>query len=118
LLERWRRTERKLAPELSDLNKLLKAGAKSPVYFYRYVISPIIGPRCRHLPTCSQYAIDAIDINGVWIGGWLTLGRIARCHPWGTHGYDPAPDLRNAGIPFWAPWRYLAYYPHQDGAEA
>ena len=65
---------------LPNANKLLKTAAKSPVYIYRYAISPLIGPRCRHLPTCSQYAIDAIDMNGVWIGGWLTLGRIARCH--------------------------------------
>ncbi len=89
------------------VNKLLKAAAKSPIYVYRYAISPLLGPRCRHLPTCSQYALDAIDLNGVWIGGWLAMGRIARCHPWGTSGYDPAPDLRHAGIPFWAPWRYL-----------
>ena len=102
---------------LPDPNTLLKAAAKSPVYFYRYVISPILGPRCRHLPTCSQYALDAIDVNGIWIGGWLTLGRIGRCHPWGTHGYDPAPDLRQAEIPFWAPWRYLRYYPRQEEAE-
>jgi putative membrane protein insertion efficiency factor len=99
-------------------SKLLKAAVKAPVYIYRYGISPVIGPRCRHLPTCSQYAIDAIDVNGAWVGGWLTLGRIVRCNPWGTHGYDPAPDLRQAGIPFWAPWRYLRYYPGQEKAEA
>ncbi len=103
---------------MSNANKLLKAIAKSPIYVYRYAISPLIGPRCRHLPTCSQYAIDAIDLNGIWIGVWLAVGRIARCHPWGTHGYDPAPDLRNAGIPFWAFWRYLGHYPRQDEAEA
>lgn len=99
-------------------NSILKAVAKTPVYIYRYAISPLIGPRCRHLPTCSQYAIDAIDLNGVWIGGWLALGRIGRCHPWGTHGYDPAPNLRDAGIPFWTPWRYLGYHPrHEEKAE-
>lgn len=90
---------------------ILKTAVKSPVYVYRYAISPLIGPRCRHLPTCSQYALDAIDLNGVWIGCWLSLGRIARCHPFGTHGYDPAPDLRSAGIPFWAVWRYRSAYP-------
>ena len=74
--------------------KYLKLAVKAPVYFYRYAISPLIGPRCRHLPTCSQYALDAIDLNGAWIGGWLAVGRILRCHPWGTHGYDPAPDSR------------------------
>ena len=103
---------------LSASNTLLKAAAKSPVYVYRYVISPILGPRCRHLPTCSQYALDAIDVNGVWIGVWLALGRFVRCNPWGTHGYDPAPDLRQAEIPFWAPWRYLGCYPRREKAEA
>ena len=91
------------------MEKYLKAVAKAPVYFYRYVISPLIGPRCRHLPTCSQYALDAIDLNGVWIGGWLAAGRIARCHPWGSSGFDPAPDLSQAHIPFWAPWRAFRY---------
>lgn len=103
---------------LSNANKLLKAAVKAPVYIYRYGISPIIGPRCRHLPSCSQYAIDAIDMNGVWVGGWLALGRFVRCNPWGTHGYDPAPDLRQAGIPLWTPWRYLQYYPRQEKAKA
>jgi hypothetical protein len=92
----------------SGSTKLLKAVAKSPIFVYRYAISPLIGPRCRHLPTCSQYALDAIELNGAWIGCWLALGRIARCHPWGTSGYDPAPDLSGADIPFWAVWRFLA----------
>jgi putative membrane protein insertion efficiency factor len=91
------------------MEKLIKAAAKSPIYLYRYVVSPVIGPRCRHLPTCSEYALDAIETNGAWTGGWLALDRIARCHPWGTSGYDPAPDLRAAGIPFWMPWRYFRY---------
>ncbi len=100
---------------MSRVNQALKFAAKSPVYVYRYAISPLIGPRCRHLPTCSQYALDAIDLNGVWIGGWLALGRIGRCHPFGTHGYDPVPDLRREPIPFWAVWRYLmAYRAHVD----
>ena len=85
----------------------LKKAAKAPVYIYRYTISPILGPRCRHLPTCSQYALDAIDLNGAWIGSWLAVWRILRCNPWGTHGFDPAPDLRTASIPFWAPWRAM-----------
>jgi uncharacterized protein len=92
-----------------DIEKYFKAAAKSPVYLYSYAISPLLGPRCRHLPTCSQYALDAIELNGAWIGAWLALGRLARCHPWGTSGYDPVPDLRHAAIPFWAPWRYLRY---------
>jgi len=84
---------------------LARAVAKLPIHFYRYVISPMIGPRCRHLPTCSQYALEAIDSNGAWKGGWLTLSRLVRCHPWGTDGFDPVPDLRGESHPF-APWRY------------
>ncbi|SRR5579883_1807815 len=93
----------------SNAAEWLKAAAKSPIHIYRYMVSPLIGPRCRHFPSCSQYALDAIELNGAWTGGWLALGRIMRCHPWGTSGYDPAPDLRDAGIPFWAPWRYFRY---------
>ena len=91
------------------MTSVLKTAAKSPVYVYRYAVSPLIGPRCRHIPSCSQYALDAIDLNGAWAGSWLALGRIARCHPWGTSGYDPAPDLKNTSIPVWMPWRYVIY---------
>jgi len=82
-----------------------RAALKLPIYVYRYGISPLIGPRCRHLPTCSQYALEAIDKNGAWKGGWLTLSRLSRCRPWGTDGFDPVPDLREEWHPF-APWRY------------
>lgn len=95
---------------LAGANRALKLAAKSPLYVYRYAISPLIGPRCRHMPTCSQYALDAIELNGVWIGGWLALSRFGRCSPLGTHGYDPVPDLTREQIPFWAVWRYLMAY--------
>ena len=65
-----------------------------PVYFYKYAISPLTSPSCRHEPTCSQYAIDAIKIHGPFKGFWLTTKRIARCHPWGTSGYDPVPPKK------------------------
>src|SRR5271165_152230 len=91
------------------MEKYLRVAAKAPVHFYRYAISPLLGPRCRHLPTCSQYALDAIDLNGPWIGSWLAAGRFARCHPWGSSGFDPAPDLSKSLIPIWAPWRCYRY---------
>lgn len=58
---------------------------------YQLVLSPLIGPRCRHLPTCSEYTAEAIARHGVIRGGWLAIRRVVRCHPWGTSGYDPVP---------------------------
>ena len=58
---------------------------------YQYLLSPLLGASCRYTPTCSQYGIDAIRKYGPFKGGWLTLKRISRCHPWGGHGYDPVP---------------------------
>lgn len=58
---------------------------------YQWGISPLIGPRCRYLPTCSAYALEALARHGACRGGWLTLKRLARCHPWGGSGVDPVP---------------------------
>lgn len=58
---------------------------------YRYCLSPLLGPSCRFLPTCSDYALQAIDKYGAGHGSWLALKRIARCHPWHPGGYDPVP---------------------------
>ncbi len=58
---------------------------------YQIILSPLLPASCRHTPTCSQYTIEAIREWGVLKGTWLGIKRIARCHPWGTHGYDPVP---------------------------
>jgi putative membrane protein insertion efficiency factor len=73
---------------------------------YRYTISPLIGFRCRHLPTCSEYADEALDRHGLWAGGWMTLGRILRCHPFGTSGLDFVPDTVPPQARWFLPWRY------------
>ena len=73
------------------MKKILQFIVLLPVYFYRYSISPLIGPRCRYTPTCSQYAIEAIQKYGPFKGVWLAIKRIVRCNPWGGHGYDPVP---------------------------
>ncbi len=58
---------------------------------YQLLISPLLPPACRYLPTCSDYAAEALAVHGPWRGHWLTAGRLARCHPWGGSGYDPVP---------------------------
>lgn len=58
---------------------------------YQWVISPIIGPKCRYQPTCSHYAVEALKKHGPFKGFWLALRRIASCHPWGGSGWDPVP---------------------------
>jgi putative membrane protein insertion efficiency factor len=61
------------------------------IKLYQWFLSPILGASCRFNPTCSQYGIEAIKKYGPFKGGWLTIKRIGRCHPWGKHGYDPVP---------------------------
>lgn len=58
---------------------------------YQLLISPLLGANCRYSPTCSQYGIEAIRKYGPFKGGWLTIKRLASCHPWGGHGHDPVP---------------------------
>lgn len=61
------------------------------VRFYQYAISPMIPPRCRYSPTCSQYTVEALQKYGAIKGSWLAIRRICRCHPWGGSGHDPVP---------------------------
>ena len=63
-----------------------------PVYFYRLVFSPWVGFNCRYQPTCSAYALEALETHGAVKGSALAARRIARCHPFGGDGYDPVPD--------------------------
>ena len=79
---------------------------KAPIHLYRWTLRPWFGWPCRHLPTCSDYALAAIDKNGAWRGFWLTVARLSRCQPWGTHGYDGVPDLSGVRHPLYAAYRY------------
>lgn len=80
---------------------LLTRVLKLPIHVYRLAISPSIGPRCRFHPTCSAYALEALDRHGPLLGSWLAIRRILRCHPFGGFGYDPVPEPtsrpRNSG---------------------
>jgi putative membrane protein insertion efficiency factor len=75
-------------------DKIRKAGifmALLPIRFYRASISPLTPASCRFVPTCSEYAMIAIQKYGPLKGGWMAVKRICRCHPWGGQGYDPVP---------------------------
>ena len=63
-----------------------------PLRLYRLVISPMIGTNCRYTPSCSAYALEALERHGAIRGTWLAARRIARCHPWGGSGIDNVPD--------------------------
>jgi putative membrane protein insertion efficiency factor len=63
---------------------------------YQLVVSPMLGPSCRFYPSCSNYAIEAVQVHGAVRGGWLTLRRVCRCHPWNAGGNDPVPPPTTA----------------------
>jgi putative membrane protein insertion efficiency factor len=69
----------------------LAALARALILVYRYALSPLLGPRCRFYPSCSAYALEAIDRHGALRGLWLAVRRVGRCHPWHPGGYDPVP---------------------------
>jgi putative membrane protein insertion efficiency factor len=94
-----------LTLEQALLIPICKTFAKAPIHLYRATLRPFVGWECRHLPSCSDYGLEAIDVNGAWRGTWLTLARVLRCHPLGSSGLDPVPDVRFERHPF-APWRY------------
>ncbi|HEY7665545.1 MAG TPA: membrane protein insertion efficiency factor YidD [Xanthobacteraceae bacterium] len=80
--------------------------ARALVRLYRHTLSPFVGLDCRHLPTCSDYADEAIGRFGLWAGGWMTLARLLRCHPFGTSGLDLVPGALAAHARWYLPWRY------------
>ena len=75
-------------PKLKQLPGRL---ALALIRFYRFWISPMLGPHCRFEPTCSQYAVTAIENHGAVLGFWMTLKRLGKCHPFHPGGVDPVP---------------------------
>jgi uncharacterized protein len=76
---------------------------------YRYTLSPLVGFHCRHLPTCSDYAEQAIGRYGLWAGGWMTLARLLRCQPFGTAGLDFVAEALPEKTRWFLPWRYARW---------
>ena len=77
---------------VSLIGRMLAAAMIGCVHVYRLFFSPLLPPSCRHMPTCSGYAIEAVRTHGPILGFLLTTWRLLRCHPWGGMGYDPVPE--------------------------
>ncbi|MGV4413330.1 membrane protein insertion efficiency factor YidD [Chryseobacterium sp. T1] len=73
------------------LNKIITFPIVILIRFYQLAISPWLGKNCRYEPTCSHYTLEALRVHGFLRGGWMSIKRIASCHPWGGEGYDPVP---------------------------
>ena len=69
----------------------MKAFLRALLRAYQYVFRPLLGRNCRFVPSCSDYALEAIEKHGAAHGSWLAVRRIGRCHPWHPGGYDPVP---------------------------
>ena len=93
-------------PAMSVVTRLPRLAGRGMILFYRYTLLALIGPRCRHLPSCSEYAEEAVMRFGLWAGAWMALARILRCQPWGTSGLDFVPASLPQRAHWWAPWRY------------
>ncbi|MDB3861428.1 membrane protein insertion efficiency factor YidD [Paracoccaceae bacterium] len=72
--------------------KLISFLISLPIRAYRAIFSPWVGHNCRYQPTCSAYALEALEKRGAIVGFFLIVKRLLKCHPWGGQGYDPVPD--------------------------
>ncbi|MDP9103433.1 MAG: membrane protein insertion efficiency factor YidD [Pseudomonadota bacterium] len=77
------------------MSSLYERSVRALLRAYKLILSPHIGRQCRFLPTCSEYAAEALIVHGPWRGGALAAGRVCRCNPWGGKGYDPVPPPKN-----------------------
>jgi putative membrane protein insertion efficiency factor len=72
---------------------------RGAIRLYQRLLSPLLGRNCRYLPTCSQYAVEALETHGALRGSWLAVRRIGRCHPFHDGGFDPVPPARRRARP-------------------
>ena len=70
---------------------ILRALLIAPIRLYQWTLSPLLGINCRYAPSCSEYAVEAVERHGALKGGWLAARRVCRCHPFSGGGYDPVP---------------------------
>jgi uncharacterized protein len=85
---------------------VIRRGLIGLVMLYRYTLSAVMGRQCRHLPSCSEYMIEALRTHGSWAGGWMGFARICRCRPGGTSGLDFVCEAIPDKARWWLPWRY------------
>ena len=95
--------ERRIEALLGRISRLF---GHALIFGYRYTIAAVIGPRCLHLPGCSEYADEAISRFGLWAGGWMALARVVRCQPLGTSGLDFVPRALPERARWYLPWWY------------
>src|SRR5436190_23877547 len=93
-------------PLIEIVRRAPRLAGRGLVNAYRYSFSALVGFHCRHLPTCSEYADEALDRFGLWAGAWMTLARLCRCHPLGTAGLDFVPRSLRKSARWYLPWRY------------
>jgi putative membrane protein insertion efficiency factor len=87
-------------------SRVARRAAHYAIRGYRLTLSSLVGRQCRHWPSCSEYADEAIARHGLWAGAWMGLARISRCGPFGTSGIDLVPDAVPPCARWYAPWRY------------
>ena len=87
-------------------SRLPRLAARGAIRAYQLTLSGLVGRHCRHLPSCSDYADEAIARHGLWAGGWMGLARICRCGPGGTSGLDFVCEELPHAARWYAPWRY------------
>jgi len=91
---------------LDRISRAPRLAGRALILAYRYSFSALVGFDCRHLPTCSSYAEEAVGRFGLWAGAWMTLARLCRCHPFGTSGLDFVPSAPPPNARWFLPWRY------------
>jgi putative membrane protein insertion efficiency factor len=102
----WMETAHRVLCGLARSPRLV---SRALIKVYRHSLAGLVGRECRHLPTCSDYADEAIGRFGLWAGGWMTLARLCRCHPWGTSGLDFVPAALPDNARWYLPWRYARW---------